>query len=106
MILTRIVDRSGCGGGGGGSGSAAGGGGRTGSGMFGTDGGVAAQAASCAASSNTSGFVKSVTEPDTHDVDFGFPEPTSSHVQLVKIVNGADINTKVIPIIDLCALHP
>ena len=102
-MLTRIVDRSG-GGGGGGNVFAAGGrgGGDT---RVGSSGGTVAQAANCNVSSNKNNFLKLVTEPDTHDVDFCCPEPTPSHVQFVKVVDGADINPKVISIIDLRTLH-
>lgn len=102
-MLTRIVDRSG-GGGGGGNVFAAGGrgGGDTG---VGSSGGTVAQAANCNVSSNKNNFLKLVTEPDTHDVNFGCPQSTPSHVQLIKILDGADINSKVISIIDLCALY-
>jgi len=100
-ILTRIADRSG---GGGGGSSAAGGGVGGGSGTS-SAGGAVAQAVISSASSKGNRRVKSVTEPDTHDVNFCCPEPTSSYVQFVKIVDGADINPEVIPIIDLCTLH-
>ena len=99
-MLTRIADGSGDGGGG--NGSAAGG---TSGGGSGTGGGALEQAAICSASSKKNRRVKSVTEPDTHDVDFRCPEPTSRQVQFVKIVDGADINPKIIPIIDACTLH-
>jgi hypothetical protein len=101
----RIVDRSG--GGGGGVGSAAGGGGGAGSGT-GTgaaDGVGVAQAASCSVSNNEHSFLKSVTEADTHDVDLGCPETASRHVQFIKILDRADIDTKVIPTVDLRTLH-
>jgi len=101
-MLTRIADRSG--GGGDGTGSAAGGKVGGGSGM-GSAGGAVAQAASCSARSRKNILIKLVTEPDTHDIDFCCPEPTSSEVQFVKIVDGADVDPKVIPIIDLCTLH-
>jgi len=100
-MLTRIADRS-DGGGGGGSGSAAGGTVRGGSG---TGDGTVEQAAICSASSKRNRRVRLVTEPDTHDVDFCCSQPTSSDIQFVKIVDGADINPKVIPIIDPCTLH-
>jgi len=102
-MLTRIADRSG-GGGGGGTGLAAGGIGGGVSGIV-SMGGALAQAAICSTSSKESTFAKLVTEPDTHDVDFCCPEPTPSYVQFVKVVDGADINPKVISIIDLRTLH-
>lgn len=100
----RIFDRSG-GGGGGGVGSAAGGVGGAGSGSGAADGVGVAQAASCSVSNNEHSFLKSVTEADTHDVDLGCPETTSRHVQLIKIFYRADIDTKIIPIVDLRTLH-
>ncbi len=101
-MLIRIADRSGAGGGG--DGSVVGGIVGAGSGT-GAAGGALAQAAICSARSKKNRRVKSVTEPDTHDVDFRCPEPTSRQVQFVKIVDGADINPKIIPIIDACTLH-
>ena len=102
-MLTRIADRSG-GGGGGGTGSAAGGIGGGVSGII-SMGGALAQAAICSASSKKNTFDNSVTESDTHHVDFCRPEPASSDVQFVKVVDGADIHPKIISIIDLCTLH-
>ena len=100
-MLTRIADRSG---GGGGTGSAAGGIGGSVSGID-SVGGAVAQAAICRTSSKGNTFAKLVTEPDTHDVDSCCPEPTPSYVQFVKVVDGADVNPKVISIIDLRTLH-
>jgi hypothetical protein len=99
-MLTRIADRSG----GGGKGSAAGGNAGCGSGT-GWAGGAVAQAAICSASNKKIRRAKSVTEPDTHDIDLRRPEPTTGYVQLVKVINGADINSKVVSIIDSCTLY-
>ena len=102
-MLTRIADRSG-GGGGGCNGSAAGGKVGGGSGM-GSAGGRVAQAAICSARSGKIFFIKLVTEPDTHHVNFCRPEPTSSYVQFVKVVDGADVDPKVISFTDPRSLH-
>jgi len=106
-MLIRIDDRSG---GGAGCGSSTGGGSGAGSGGAGgvsltTGAGVVVQAASCSASSAIAKRQELVTEPDTHDIDLGRPEPAARHIEFVKIVNGADVDPVVIAIIDPCALH-
>lgn len=99
-MLICIVDRSGAGGGG----SVAGGNVGAGSGT-GAAGGAVAHAAICSARSKINSLAKSVTEPDAHYVDLGRPEPASSYVQFVKVLDGTDIHAKVVSIIDSCTLH-
>jgi len=100
----RIVDRSGVGGGVG-AGCMIGGGG-SGGGAVGSDVSVLAQAANCSVSSIRKPLAKSVTETNTHNVYFGGPEPAACDIQRVKIIDRADIDTKVVTIIHSCSLHP
>lgn len=104
-MLMRIVDRSG-GGAGAGAGCTIGGGGGSGGGAVGSDVSVLAQAAICSVSSIRKLLAKSVTETNTHNVYFGRPEPAACDIQRVKIIDRADIDTKVVTIIHSCSLHP
>jgi len=99
----RIVDRSG---GGGGAGCVICGFGGSGGGAVGGDVSVLAQAANCSVSSIRKALAKSVTETNTHNVYFSRPEPAARDIQRVKIIDRADIDTKVITIIHSCSLHP
>jgi len=105
----RIAERSGSGGGGGGGGFAMGTGGGAGCGSTGAGGWVVEQA-TISSIASISGkrmlFAKSVTETNTHDVYFGGPESAACDIQLVKIIDRPDVDTKVITIVDSRSLHP
>lgn len=98
----RIVDGSGVGGG---SACVIGAGGGSGGGAVGAGVSVVAQAAICSMSSIRKLFAKSVTETNTHNVYFGRPEPATGDIQLVKIIDRPDVDTKVITIINSRSLH-
>ncbi len=88
------------------SGAGAGSSGGSGNGAGGGAGDVVAQAASTNGSSTQNNLVGPlVTEPDTHHINFGRSQATSRDVQFVKIFNGPDIDTEVIPIVYLRALY-
>lgn len=108
-MLMRIAERSGSGAKTGATGAA----GRTtvsstgsalgAEGLSGT--GVAAHAASCSISSEENILAALVTEPDSHNVDLRSAKPASRYVELVQVVDRANVDAEVIAAIDPGALH-
>lgn len=104
-MLTRNSDLSGSGGGGGGGGGA----GPTGSGSGGASitgsGGVAQAASSDSARRKRTLRALVVTDADTEYIDLRGAQATAHHVQLIEVVNRADVHAVVIALVDLDALY-
>ena len=45
-----------------------------------------------------------VTEPNAHYIDFRRPEPATSNVQFFQVVDRPDVDTKIVAVINACAL--
>ena len=102
-ILMRIVDLSG-GGGGGGSTALAGSGSGGGGAGDGAGSGTVAQAASNASTTETNSGRALVTDPNAEDVDLRNTQAAAQKVQFVEVLDGPDIYTVIIPVVNLDAL--
>ena len=101
------------------SGSGGGGGGGGGGGEIGSTGtagsvsgsgsgfgsGGEAQAASSASARQQKVARRLVTEPDSKNVDLGFTQTTTQHVQLVEVLSRADVHAMIIAVVNLDALR-
>lgn len=108
-MLSRNLDLSGCGGAGGlagglGSGVSAGGGAGAGAGSG--CGGAVTQAASC--NTATSAVIRAslVTEPDSHDINIGRPQPAARYIEFTEVFNGANVNAVIVAIVYPGTLDP
>ena len=92
----------GAGGGGGGGGAAASVGSGTGAaGAAGSTGGSVAQPAT----NRTSSDSRLVTQPDAQYIDIRLPEPGAKQVEFIQVVDGADADAVVSPVVDRDPLH-
>lgn len=79
--------------------------GGAGGGAVGIVGGTVVHAAKRSADKANPRRKQLVTEPDTHDIDFGCPEAASCHVEFVKIFDGSDIDSEIVAIVNSRTLH-